>query len=55
MERGGKIKGLNSVSESGTGMGVVAGFLAGMGMMEWPYLKTLLLDSRVVAFEDGVY
>jgi hypothetical protein len=20
-------------------MGVVAGFLAGMGMMEWPYLK----------------
>jgi len=21
-------------------MGVIAGFLAGAGMMEWPYLKT---------------
>jgi hypothetical protein len=30
---------LNSVSDNCTGMGVVAGFLTGMGMMEWPYLK----------------
>jgi hypothetical protein len=30
---------LNSVAESWTGIGVVTGFLAGMGMMYWPYLK----------------
>jgi hypothetical protein len=34
MERWGKINAVNSASESCTGMGVVAGFLAGAGMIE---------------------
>jgi hypothetical protein len=33
IERCGKINGLNSISESCTGIGVVAGFCAGMGMI----------------------
>src|SRR6266478_5326340 len=39
MERCGKINSWNSVAESWTGIGVVAGLLAGVGMLEWPYLK----------------
>jgi hypothetical protein len=39
MERWGKINAMNCASESWTGIGVVAGFLAGAVMMEWPYLK----------------
>ena len=37
--RCGKINGLNSGSETWTGIGVVAGFLADMGMIEWFYLN----------------
>src|SRR5712691_10642926 len=39
MERCGKINSWNSVAESWTGIGVVAGLMAGVGMIEWPYLK----------------
>jgi len=39
MERCGKRNAWNSVAESWTGIGVVAGLLAGVGMIEWPYLK----------------
>jgi hypothetical protein len=39
IERYGKINGLNSGTETWTGIGVVAGFLAGIGMMYGPYLK----------------
>jgi hypothetical protein len=39
MERCGKINSWNSVAESWTGIGVVAGLLTGVGMIEWPYLK----------------
>ena len=45
MEKCGKRNWLNSASESCTGMGVVAGFWAGMGMTKWPYLKRALLVS----------
>jgi hypothetical protein len=45
MERCGKIHSWNSVSESWTGIGVVAGLLAGVGMIEWPYLKIAQLVS----------
>ena len=39
MERWGKINAVNCASDSWTGIGVVAGFLAGAVMMKWPYLK----------------
>jgi hypothetical protein len=29
----------HSVAENGTGIGVVAGLVAGVGMREWPYWK----------------
>jgi hypothetical protein len=38
-ERGGKIQVLNAVSESWTGMGVVAGMFACVVMVPWPRLK----------------
>ncbi len=46
IERCGKINGLNSGSETWTGIGVVAGFLAGMGMIEWFYLKITKLPKK---------
>ncbi len=46
LERCGKIHGLNSGSETWTGIGVVAGFLAGMGMIEWFYLKITKLPKK---------
>jgi hypothetical protein len=42
MDKCGKINSWNSASDNCTGMGVVAGFWAGMGIMEWPYLKRAL-------------
>jgi hypothetical protein len=39
MERCGKINCWNSVSESWTGIGVVAGFFANVGLVEWSRLK----------------
>jgi hypothetical protein len=39
IERCVKINGLSSGSEAWTGIGVVAGFLAGMGMIESSYMK----------------
>ncbi len=39
-ERCGKINAVNAASDSCTGIGVVSGFLAGAGMMQWPYLKS---------------
>ena len=44
--RCGKINGLNSGSETWTEIGVVAGFLAGMGMIEWFYLKITKLPKK---------
>lgn len=41
-----KINGLNSGSETWTGIGVVAGFLAGMGMIESSYLKIAKLPKK---------
>ena len=51
MERCGKINSWNSASESCTGIGVVAGFWAGMGMMYWPYLKISVAGSRNSIFK----
>ena len=45
MERCGKINSLNSVSESWTGIGVVAGFLAGVDMIESSHMKMVELGS----------
>jgi hypothetical protein len=39
IERCGKINGVNSAAERGTGIGVVAGFAGAAGMMHWPHLK----------------
>jgi hypothetical protein len=39
IERWGKIHALNSVSESWTGIGVVAAFFAGAFIVPWPRLK----------------
>src|SRR5918992_1063269 len=39
MERCGKINSVNSASDNCTGIGVVAGLCAGMGIRYWPYLK----------------
>ncbi len=49
IERCGKINGLNSGSETWTGIGVVAGFLAGMGMIEWFYLKITKLPKKTIS------
>jgi hypothetical protein len=45
MERCGKRNALNSDAERGTGIGVVAGFLASAGMVGWPLVKRAKLVS----------
>ena len=46
IERCGKINGLNLGAETWTRIGVVAGFLAGMDMIEWFYLKIAKLPKK---------
>jgi hypothetical protein len=45
--RCGKINALNSDSDNGTGMGVIAGFLAVALMMEGPHVKKVDLHGRI--------
>jgi hypothetical protein len=45
MERCGKINSVNSVSESWTGIGVVAGFAGAGGMFESSHMKRAALIS----------
>jgi hypothetical protein len=45
MERCGKIHGGNSVAERWTGIDVVAGFYANVGMVEWSRLKRIEIVS----------
>ena len=47
MERWGKINALNSVSESWTGIGVVAGFAAVMLITQGPHLKDIAAYWRI--------
>ena len=47
MERWGKINALNSVSESWTGIGVVAGFAAVMLITQGPHVKNIAAHWRI--------